>query len=135
MAAPALAGTLLAPLGADAVQEETVVYHENVKGFLATPDNASKSPALILMHDFGGLDEEMRRRARAFVRRWHLNTVLPLARLVEHELTEKLEAEVKLTFDTYALDMVSRSQVVAKLTAAGVALPVALAAVGLETEA
>ena len=71
---------------------------------------------------------------REAVRRWHLNTVLPLARLVEAELTEKLEAEVKLEFDTYALDMVSRSQVVAKLTGAGVALPVALEAVGLGGE-
>ena len=69
---------------------------------------------------------------REGLRRWHLSTVLPLARLVEHELTEKLAEPVKLKFDTYALDMVSRSQVVAKLTAAGVALPVALAAVGLE---
>ena len=78
------------------------------------------------------------RTARANVRRCgagHQNTVAPLARLVEAELTEKLEAEVKLTFDTYALDMVSRAQVVAKLTAAGVALPVALAAVGLGDEA
>ena len=33
-----------------------------------------------------------------------------LARLVEHELNQKLEAEVKRTFDTYALDMVSRAQ-------------------------
>ena len=68
---------------------------------------------------------------REAVRRWHMNTVQPLARLVEHELTVKLETPVKLTFDTYALDMVSRAQVVAKLTAAGVALPVALEAVGL----
>ena len=68
---------------------------------------------------------------REAVRRWHLNTVLPLARLVEHELTAKLETAVKLKFDTYALDIVSRSQVVAKLTAAGVALPTALDAVGL----
>lgn len=69
---------------------------------------------------------------REAVRRWHLGTVLPLARLVEHELTAKLETPVKLRFDTYAMDMVSRSQVVAKLTAAGVALPVALTAVGLD---
>ena len=46
-------------------------------------------------------------------------------------MTEKLEAEVKLRFDTYALGMVSRAQVVAKLTAAGGAV----AAVGLEGEA
>ena len=71
---------------------------------------------------------------REAVRRWHMNTVLPLARILEHELTMKLEAEVKLRFDNYAMDMISRSTVVAKLTAAGVALPVALDAVGLGGE-
>lgn len=68
---------------------------------------------------------------REAVRRWHLGTVLPLARLVEHELSAKLETPVSLRFDTYAMDMVSRAQVVAKLTAVGVAPAVALAAVGL----
>ena len=68
---------------------------------------------------------------RESVRRWHLNTVLPLARLLEHELTAKLETPVRLRFDSYALDMVSRATVVAKLTQAGVAPGVALAAVGL----
>ena len=68
---------------------------------------------------------------REAIRRWHMNVVVPLARVVEHELTRKLETDVRLRFDTYAMDMVSRAQVVAKLTAAGVTLPVALAAVGL----
>ena len=68
---------------------------------------------------------------REAVRRWHLNTVLPLARVVEHELSAKLESPVKLRFDSYAMDMVSRATVVAKLTQAGVAPGVALAAVGL----
>ena len=72
---------------------------------------------------------------REAVRRWHMNTVLPLARILEAELTMKLEAEVKLKFDAYPLDMVSRSQVVTKLTAAGVALPVAMDAVGLGGDA
>ena len=72
---------------------------------------------------------------REAVRRWHQNVVVPLAKILEHELAEKLETEVKLKFDTYAMDMVSRSQVVAKLTTAGVALPVALASVGLGDEA
>ena len=45
---------------------------------------------------------------REALRRWHLNTVMPLARQVEYELTEKLETEVRLRFDTYALDMVSQ---------------------------
>ena len=68
---------------------------------------------------------------REAVRRWHLGTVLPLARMVEHELSAKLETPVGLRFDSYALDMVSRATVVAKLTGAGVAPGVALSAVGL----
>ena len=68
---------------------------------------------------------------REAVRRWHLNLVLPLARMVEHELTAKLETPVKLKFDTYALDMVSRATVVAKLAQAGVPMATALEAVGM----
>ena len=63
-------------------------------------------------------------------RRWHLNLVLPMARLLEHELTAKLETPVKLKFDSYALDMVSRASVVDKLVRAGVPTATALAAVG-----
>ena len=69
---------------------------------------------------------------RESVRRWHLNLVLPLARLVEHELTAKLETPVELKFDTYALDMVSRATVVAKLAQAGVPMATALEAVNLD---
>ena len=68
---------------------------------------------------------------REAVRRWHLNLVLPMARLVEHELTAKLETPVELKFDSYALDMVSRATVVAKLAQAGVPMATALDAVGL----
>ena len=68
---------------------------------------------------------------REALRRWHLGTVLPLARLVEHELSMKLETPVELKFDSYALDMVSRATVVAKLAQAGVNMQTALAAVGL----
>ena len=71
---------------------------------------------------------------REAVRRWHMSTVVPITKLLEHELRQRLEVDVKLVHDGYALDMVSRSQVVAKLTGAGVALPVALAAVGLGGE-
>ena len=69
---------------------------------------------------------------REAVRRWHLNTVLPLARLVEHELSMKLETPVTLKFDSYALDMVSRATVVAKLAQAGVPMATALEAVNLD---
>ena len=64
--------------------------------------------------------------------RWHLNTVLPWARLLEYELTMKLESPVTLKFDTCALDRASRTQVVSKLAQAGVHIATALAAVGLD---
>ena len=66
------------------------------------------------------------------MRRWHLGTVLPLARLLEHELTAKLESPVRLRFDGYAKDMVSRAQVFAKLIAAeGMTVEKALEIAGL----
>ena len=68
---------------------------------------------------------------REAVRRWHLNLVLPLARLVEHELTLKLETPVKLKFDSYALDLAGRAQAFQKLVAGGVAVNEALATSGL----
>ena len=65
---------------------------------------------------------------REGIRRWHLGTVLPLARLVEHELTAKLETRVRLKFDSYAKDQVSRAQVFSKLAAVeGVSPAMALA--------
>ena len=69
---------------------------------------------------------------REGLRRWHLGTVVPLARILEAELSRKLEAEIRLRFDTYPLDMVSRAQVVSKLVQAGVALDTATMAVGLD---
>ena len=52
---------------------------------------------------------------REALRRWHLGTVLPLARLVEHELTEKLETDVWLKFDNYPLDLAGRRSGVSKV--------------------
>ena len=69
---------------------------------------------------------------REAVRRWHLGTVLPLARMVEFELSAKLESPVKLRFDGYPKDMVSRAQVFAKLIAAeGMTVEKALEIAGL----
>ena len=70
------------------------------------------SPAL-----FDASDGTSKREA---LRQWHLGAVLPLARMVEHELSAKLDSPVRLRFDSYALDMVSRATVVAKLVQAGV---------------
>ena len=61
-----------------------------------------------------------------------MNLVLPNARLVEHELSAKLETPVELKFDAYLKDMVSRAQVFAKLIAAkGVTVEKALEIAGL----
>ena len=61
----------------------------------------------------------------------HLGTVLPLARLVEHELSAKFETNVRLKFDNYPLDLAGRAQAFQKLVAGGVAVNDALATSGL----
>ncbi len=68
---------------------------------------------------------------REAVRRWHLGTVLPLARILEAELTAKLEATVRLAFDAYPLDLAGRAQAFQKLVAGGVDVSEALATSGL----
>ncbi len=68
---------------------------------------------------------------REAVRRWHLGTVLPLARVLEAELSGKLEAQVRLAFDNYPLDLAGRAQAFQKLVAGGVPVNEALATSGL----
>ena len=68
---------------------------------------------------------------REALRRFHMNLCLPLARLLEQELSEKLEADIGIKLDSYPRDQVGRAQVVARLTAAGVNLDTALMAAGL----
>jgi len=68
---------------------------------------------------------------REALRQWHLGTVLPLARMLEVELTDKLEAPVKLVFDNYPLDLAGRAQSFQKLVAGGVAVNEALQISGL----
>ena len=68
---------------------------------------------------------------REALRRWHMNLVVPTAKMPEYELTMKLKTDVKLTFDSYPLDMVSRAQVAQKLAQAGMQMTTALDAVGL----
>ena len=65
---------------------------------------------------------------REGLRRYHMGVVVPMARLLEAEFTEKLGADVRLKFDRYPLDMVSRANVFAKLSAVeGVSPEMALA--------
>lgn len=68
---------------------------------------------------------------REGLRRWHMGTVVPLARILEHELTLRLETDVRLTFDGYAMDLQSRASTFQKLVAGGVAVNEALATSGL----
>lgn len=64
-------------------------------------------------------------------RRWHLGTVEPLAKLLAHELTVRLETDVKLRLDKYPTDLAGRAQSFQKLVAGGVAVNEALAVSGL----
>ena len=69
---------------------------------------------------------------REALRQFHLGTVRPLAKLLEHELSARFDTPVKLAFDGYPRDMVSRAQVFAKLIAAeGVSVEKALEIAGL----
>ena len=56
---------------------------------------------------------------REAVRRWPLNLVIPVARILETELRGKLEADVGLKFDSYPLDLAGRAQAFQKMVAAG----------------
>ena len=69
---------------------------------------------------------------REGLRRWHLGTVQPLARVVAAELSAKLEGSVGLSFDTYPLDVVGRAGALKRLIDAGVDRADALRTVGLD---
>ena len=68
---------------------------------------------------------------REGLRRYHLGTVLPLAHILEMELTEKLETPVTLAFDRYPLDMDGRSKAFAKLVQGGMEITQAAAVSGV----
>ena len=68
---------------------------------------------------------------REALRRWHMGTVVPLARMLEHELSAKLDAPIRLRFDGYPLDLQARAATFQKLVAGGVAVTEALATSGL----
>ena len=81
------------------------------------------SPAL-----FDDSDGTSKREA---LRQWHLGTVRPLARILETELSLKLETDVRLVFDNYPLDLAGRAQAFQKLVGGGVTVSEALVTSGL----
>ncbi len=85
------------------------------------------SPAL-----FDSSDGTSKREA---LRQWHLGVVLPLARQLESELSDKLAASIRLRFDAYSTDLAGRAQAFQKLVAGGVAVNEALVTAGLLSEA
>ena len=68
---------------------------------------------------------------REALRRYRLNVVEPVARILEAEVRLKLEADVSLRFDPYALDLQARTASLDKLVSAGLSPDAALAIVGL----
>ena len=68
---------------------------------------------------------------REALRRWHMNVVLPITKLLEHELRARFEVDIKLRHDAYPLDMVSRASTIDKLVRAGVPIATAMSAVGI----
>ena len=81
------------------------------------------SPAL-----FDDSDGTSKREA---LRQFHLGTVRPLARLLEVELSDKLDTPVRLRFDLYNVDLAGRAQAFQKLVAGGVPVNEALVTSGL----
>ena len=68
---------------------------------------------------------------REGLRRTFLNLVQPIARLVQLELSVKLEAEIRLDFDQWAGDLVGRASAFSKLVQSGKSLDEAANLTGL----
>ena len=68
---------------------------------------------------------------RESLRQGRMRFTEPFRRRLEDELREQVDDTIRLNLDNYPLDMVSRAQVVSKLTSAGVDIGVAMNAVGL----
>lgn len=68
---------------------------------------------------------------REALRRWHLSVVRPVAGLLAHELTQRLDTPVTFQFDNYAVDLQSRATSFKQLVANGVEIEKALAITGL----
>ena len=65
------------------------------------------------------------------LRRFHLGLVLPMARLLEHELSKRLDANIKLRFDNYPTDLAGRAMAFQKLVSGGKTASEATAIAGL----
>ena len=69
---------------------------------------------------------------RESLRRWHMGLVIPVGRLIAHELAVKLERPCSLWFDPYPMDMQTRVGQLEKLVGLGVGLSAAARVLGIE---
>ena len=67
-------------------------------------------------------------------RRWHLGTVQPLAKLLSHEITVRLETPVTLKLDKYPTDLAGRASAFKALVTGGMDIAEAVAVAGLLTD-
>ena len=68
---------------------------------------------------------------RESLRQYHMGVVIPIARILEHELRLRLETDVRLKFDPYALDLAGRAASFQKFVSQGMPIERALALTGL----
>ena len=69
--------------------------------------------------------------SREALRQWHLGVVRPIAKMLELELSARLEAPVRFIFDNYPVDLAGRAAAFQKLVAGGVSVNEALVTAGL----
>ena len=72
---------------------------------------------------------------REALRQWHMGTVQPVTRLIESELSRRLDSPIRLKLDTYGLDIAGRAQAFAKLVAGGMELKEAAGISGVLADA
>ena len=60
--------------------------------------------------------------AREGLRQWHMGTVQPVTRLIESELSRRLDSPIRLKLDTYGLDIAGRASAFKSLVAGGMDL-------------
>ena len=68
---------------------------------------------------------------REALRRWHLSTVLPIIKLIEWELKNRIDPGITIKTDNYGLDIQARAAALDKLVKAGVSLDEARAFCGV----
>ena len=91
-------GLILSKLGPGSPEALCTLHEDVSRSVLAA---CGTPPSLFLDAD-GTAQREAKRR-------WRLNTILPLARLLEHELVLKLEVDVSLKFDSCPLNLAGRA--------------------------